>query len=85
MIFKNKIIVIYIEMARTTKFTPEEIKENNRLKKKEYYEKNKEKMKQCNIDNYHKKIGDDVKLERIKKILLTMDNPGKVFEFLETI
>ena len=72
-------------MARTTRFTEEERKENNRLKKKEYYEKNKEKMKQCNINNYHKKIGDDVKLERIKKILLTMENPEKVFDFLETM
>ncbi len=84
MILKNKIIVIYIEMPRTTKFTPEEIKENTRLKKKEYYEKNKEKMQQCNLNNYYKKIDDDVKIKRIIKILNTMDNPDKIILYLKT-
>ena len=69
-------------MPRTTKFTPEEIKENTRLKKKEYYEKNKEKMQQCNLNNYYKKIDDDVKIKRIIKILNTMDNPDKITLYL---
>jgi len=68
-------------MPRTTKFTPEQVKENTRLKKKEYYEKNKEKMKECNIKNYYKKIEDEVKIERIKKILNTMDNPNLILEY----
>jgi len=69
-------------MPRTTKFTPEEIKENTRLKKKEYYEKNKQKMQDINRNNYHKKIEDEVKFERIKKILNTMDNPDILKNYL---
>lgn len=68
-------------MARTTKFTPEEIKENTRLKKKEYYEKNKQKMQEINLNNYYKKIDDNVKFERIIKILKTMDNPNLILEY----
>jgi len=69
-------------MPRTTKFTEEERKENTRLKKKEYYEKNKKKMQQCNLNNYHKKIDDEVKIKRIVKILNTMDNPDKITLYL---
>ena len=69
-------------MPRTTKFTPEEIKENTRLKKKEYYEKNKDKMQEINRNNYYKKINNKVKIERIKKILKTMDNPNLILEYL---
>lgn len=69
-------------MPRTTKFTPEEIVENNRLKKKEYYEKNKQKMQEINRNNYYKKIDDEVKFERIKKILNTMDNPDILKNYL---
>jgi len=72
-------------MARTSKYTEEERKERTRLKKKEYYENNKNKMKECMINNYHKKITDDVKLERIKKILLTMDTPSKIYDLLDNI
>lgn len=61
-------------MPRTTNRTPEEIVERTRQKKKEYYERNKEKMKECNKRNYNKKIDDEVKLERIKKIFDTMKN-----------
>tara|TARA_R100000541_G_C1894856_1_gene83854 strand:+ start:874 stop:1089 length:216 start_codon:yes stop_codon:yes gene_type:complete len=68
-------------MPRTTKFTPEEIKENTRLKKKEYYEKNKQKMQEINLNNYYKKIDDEVKFERIIKILKTMDNPNLILEY----
>ncbi len=70
-------------MPRTTKFTPEEVKENNRLKKKEYYEKNKQKMQEINRNNYYKKIDDEVKIERIKKILNTMDNPNILMDLLK--
>ena len=72
-------------MGRTTIYTAEEIIENRKKKKREYYLKNKEKLNEINLNNYYGKIGDDVKLEKIKKIILTMEDPGKVFEFLELI
>jgi len=72
-LFKN-IIVINNRMPRTTTKTAEEIVERTRQKKKEYYERNKKKMQDCNKKNYNKKIDDQVKLERIKKILETMKN-----------
>jgi hypothetical protein len=61
-------------MPRTTNRTPEEIVERTRQKKKEYYERNKEKMKECNRRNYNNKISDEVKIEKIKKIMATIKN-----------
>jgi len=39
-------------------------------------------MQEINRNNYYKKIDDEVKFERIKKILNTMDNPDILKNYL---
>jgi len=41
-------------MAKKKHMTIEHVREQNRLRRKKYYENNKEKVKQENRDRYHK-------------------------------
>ncbi len=68
-------------MPRVCKLTSEEVIERDRARKAKNYQDNKEKYNKINRANYYKNINDDVKLERIKKILNTMENK----ELIKTI
>jgi len=68
---------------RKSNLTAEQIYEKDKERKREYYKKNKDKLKEQNKNNYYNKMTDEEKLEKMKKIYSTMKNKNLILTLLE--
>ncbi len=68
---------------RKSNLTAEQIYEKDKQRKRDYYKRNKEKLKEQNKNNYYSKMSDEEKLEKMKKIYLTMNNKKLILNLLE--